>query len=222
MKQMGQVMGGLQRISKSGKQDVLSFHFKTLPPGLFDSRWESGRNNKTVLSLSFSLLALTALALPPFTPTVCLPDSGTELRVLGGVGLLTSKQVVEEVKKACWGGWRLRGGGSEHSSGTDEKAQDQSCLEKQNKIGHRKLGAFPSIFPSLHPHLHVPAFDSSHGQPEQLAFLDHRWRQRTVRPQHPWNCLEAPDPGTVPSCLAPSSGKNKENTAGTHLDRTQS
>lgn len=48
LKQMGQVMGGLQRISKSGEQDVLSFHFKTLPPRLFDSRLESGRNNKTV------------------------------------------------------------------------------------------------------------------------------------------------------------------------------
>lgn len=35
-------------MTKSGEQHVISFDFKNLPPWLFDNRWESGRNTKTV------------------------------------------------------------------------------------------------------------------------------------------------------------------------------
>lgn len=58
----------------------------------------------------------------------------------------------------------------------------QSCGETQNETGHRKLGDFPSIFPSLHPHLHFPAFNSFHGQPEELAFLDNRQAKSSHAP----------------------------------------
>lgn len=114
---MGPVRGGgrgSQRISKSGEQDILSFCFKILPPRLFDNRWESRRNNRTV-PFFFLLPSGSGSGCPcPSSVHTHLPDSGTELRVLGGVGLLTSKQVAEEVKKACW----VECGGGEAVQGT--------------------------------------------------------------------------------------------------------